>query len=125
MKKQNRFTEVCLLDICLPDYFSGYQYPVIAIPVYKGMTNHDVLSEIKSEINSTYDYLTNENNGFTPSELKLFEQYGRSLKKLPKEKILDDSFFPEGDEYEDYDLSFIYLSLCKPVQRYGMTFLNE
>lgn len=126
-KKEKRFTEVCLLDICTSDYFSGYFMPVLAIPIYKGMTNKDLAKEIPSEINAVYEYLCNEDMDrlFTEDELKLFYRYANKLKREKTYKIMNDSYFPEDEENEDFETAYIYLSLCKPVNRYGMNFLNE
>jgi len=119
--KKSKFTEVCILDICLSDYFSGYHLPVLAIPVYHGMTNKDIADEIKNEINSCYDYLC---ESFKDADLNLFDMYIDKLMLNPdKENFLD---LEIQDEEEDFGESvYMYLSLCKPVTRYGMTFLNE
>lgn len=117
--KTNRFTEVCQLDVCTSDYFSGYKYPVIAVPLYNGMTNKDLAEQIKSEINATFEYLCNDYSdwSFTEKEMKIFDRFCNKLKRTKKYVIIDN--------LEDCESVYMYLSLCKPVTRYGMTFLNE
>src|ERR1035437_7348926 len=83
-----RFTEVCQLDTCLSDYFTGYHMPVIAIPVYNGITNHDIANDIQGEINASWEYLCNEEHGFTEEEMKLFDTFCTELKSKPEEIII-------------------------------------
>ena len=120
--KTNRFTEVCQLDVCTSDYFSGYKYPVIAIPLYNGMTAIELSDAIQSEINATFEYLCNDysENAFTEDELKIFNEYCEDLKKQRDAIVYHNSI----EESEDCESVYMYLSLCKPVKRYGMTFLN-
>lgn len=125
MKTQPRFTEVCLLDICLPDYFSGYSYPVIAIPVHEGMTNSEVSEEIQSEINATWDYLTSDGHGFTEDEIKLFDQYCEDLKNTQDPVVIFSPGNIKDNDNDMHDSVYMYFSLCKPVHKYGMTFLND
>jgi len=54
MKTKKQFV---LLDYCLPDYFTGYHRPVMAIPVYSTMTHKDVADAISEELNYYFDSL--------------------------------------------------------------------
>lgn len=122
MKKQ--FTEVCHLDTCLPDYFSGYSFPVIAIPAFNGMTRGDLADEIESEISATWDYLVGEDDRqFSESDMQLFETFCKELRDSNPDEIIYSN--PEESEEFDSDTCYIYLSLCSPVTVYGLTFLNE
>jgi hypothetical protein len=122
--KTKRFTEVCQLDTCLPDYFTGYHMPVVAIPVYNGMTNKDIAEAIQSEINSSWEYLQNDDHGFTEKEMKLFDTFCNKLKR-EKTRIIVKGFEEPEDDDQEIESPYMYLSLCKPVHKYGMTFLNE
>ena len=125
MKTEKRFTEVAILDICLPDFFSGYSWPVVQPVVYPGMTNSELCQAIKEEINLTYEYLTNDHNGYTEDELDMFVKFADDLKK-EKQPVID---LPANEcECEDEcfcDSVYLFLGLCKPVYKYGMQFLNE
>jgi len=127
MKKQKRFTEVAILDICLPDFFTGYSYPVLSVPVYPGMKNKELSEAIKDEINCIYDCLVNESpDSYTANEIKLFDRFAEKIKD-ESEPLID---IPENEcECDDDDCycdsAYLFLGLCKPVRRYGMTFLNE
>ena len=118
--EKRRFTQVCVLDTCLPDFFSGYTYPVIAVPMRDGMTKNEFAEAIKSEVNQTYDYLCNQ-YAFTEDEVKMFDEYADSLLKEENEVI----FTNEDEDEDDLDPVYTYISLCKPVYKYGMMFLNE
>lgn len=120
-KKQNRFTEVAVLDICYSDYFTGYSFPVLALPVSNQTTFNDLADEIESEINANYEYLVNESeNSFTDEEIKLFDAYVIKLRETGN-KLVDETLEDVG---EDEEGATMFLSLCKPVTRYGMNFLN-
>ncbi len=114
-----------LLDVCYPDYFSGYHRPVIAVPVYNNMTHSDLASGIESELNSVYDYLTNPNNGFTKTEILIIEEYIEDLKTNPvylaSEWFIGEEF--EEDE-EDLEFPYAYLSIARIRYAHGMRFLN-
>lgn len=112
MAQKRKFTEVCNLDVCPSDYFSGYQFPVIAVPVYKNMTNKEVADSIQSEINSTYDYLR---ESFSKKDIKLFEKYCEELLTKPENENF--SYLEEVDEEENdfYESCYLYISLCCPV----------
>ena len=119
---QERFNQVCLLDVCMSDYFSGYSYPVCAVPVFNGMTTHDLADGIQSEINGSYDmFVSEDGNAFTEAEMDLFDTYCADLKAKPATEFIGANTYEES---EDSETAYAYLSLCKPVTRYGMTFLN-
>lgn len=129
-EKDPRFTEVAQLDICLPDYFSGYHFPVLSIPTFRYMTLHDVADGITSEINGSFDYLVNEgqkDRTYTKDEIKLFEEFAKKLKEGPADPITGLSFCDCEEEDPDCECetAYIYFGLCKPVTKYGLTFLNE
>ena len=118
MKTKKRFTEVCILDTCLPDYFSGYCYPVIAVPMFHNMCKDEFAEELKNQVNYDYEHL---NSVFTEEEIKLFNDYAEKLLKENNEVIYTD--FDESDDF--CESVYTYVSLCKPVFKYGMQFLNE
>ena len=126
MKTEKRFTEVAILDICTPDYFSGYHYPVLQVEIYPGMTNKNLAYQINQAINYDYEYLVNDyGQSYTDEEIKLFEKFAKEVKNNP-EQVID---LPENEcDCEDdcfCDSVYLFLGLCKPVTRYGMQFLNE
>ena len=122
MAQKRKFTEVCILDICTSDYFIGYQFPVIAVPVYKNMTNKEVAYFIQLEIDLTYDYLR---ESFSKKDIELFDKYCEELLTKPENENF--SYLEELDEEENdlYESCYLYISLCCPVFSYGMKFLNE
>ena len=118
MKTKKRYTSVCILDVCFPDYFTGYHLPVIAIPVNNQMTNKDLSEKIKNKIKYSYDYLIDT---FTEEEINVFFIYCNKLKRMKKTIM-----FPDFEESEDFeDSAYLYISLCKPVFKYGINFLNS
>ena len=126
MKTENRFTEVAILDICTPDYFSGYSYPVLQVEVYSGMTNKNLAYQINQAIDCDYEYLVNDyGQSYTEDEIKLFEKFADEVKNNPDQVIN----LPKSEcEFEDEcfcDSVYLFLGLCKPVRKYGMQFLNE
>jgi len=123
MKNETRFTEVCHLDTCLSDFFSGYSFPVLAIGVYgANKTCEELASDIEIEINMTYEYLTNE---FNEDDMQVFTDFCEELRETPNKKVLNHDLEVSEDEDEDTECVYMYFSLCKPVNRYGITFLNE
>lgn len=108
--------KLALLDICLPDYFTGYHLPVCAIPLSGTMTNKDIADGINYEINSAWEYIFAEH---TEHE-QYYNEYIAELLKRP-----DDIFYKEIEEInEDDDCAYAYFSVINPVTRYGITFLN-
>ena len=43
------------LDYCYPDYFAGHPGPVLAVPVWAGMTKQDLVDAIRDEYWATDD----------------------------------------------------------------------
>ena len=122
MKKENRFTEVCMLDVCFSDYFTGYHMPVVAVPVYETMTAQQLSEAIQDEINATWEYLCDEDNKeytYTEEEMEIFDAYCEELAK-DGDAVAIDSIQVEEDE----ECAYAYFALCSPVKRYGITFLN-
>lgn len=115
--------EFALLDTCYPDYFTGYHRPVLAIPVFNHMTFDEVAESLEYELNSSWEYLTNESNGFSKTEILIIEEYIQELLKTPYEFFIGQNEFEEN-EYND-ETAYAYFSIIKPVYKYGMKFLNE
>lgn len=46
----NTYT-IAHVDTCLPDYFRGHHKPVIAVPVWHGMTRQQLIDSLHNEIN--------------------------------------------------------------------------
>ena len=49
--------KLTMLDICLPDYFSGYHKPVLQVPIWKDMTKRELMDAIVTDYNMIWDYL--------------------------------------------------------------------
>ena len=111
MSKREKLTEVCFLGTMLSDYFSGYSFPVIAIPCYNNMTAKDIVNGIKSEINQTWEYLTYGDNAFSKSEMQIFDKYCKELMKDP-DKVMITGIEETEDEGEDTETVYSYFSLC-------------
>lgn len=112
-----------LLDVCYPDYFSGYNRPVIAIPVFNNMVYSEIAKNIKSELNATWEYLTNESNGFSKTEILIIEEYIEKLKKKGME-IFFGNEFEENENDDCFGGPYAYFSICKMVYSNGIRFLN-
>jgi hypothetical protein len=130
---EKRFTETTILDICFPDYFSGYHMPTIAVPVYHNMTYADLAAGIKSEINSTWEMLVCEDESecdgnseyhFTEQEMKLFDAFCDKLMLAPTEVFYTSADGPTDRDEDDSECQYAYISLCKPVFSNGIHFLN-
>ena len=112
-------TELDLLDVCLPDYFTGYHRPVIAVPVHNNMTHAELSEAIKDELNSAWDYLCNEDNGFTKTEVLIIEQYASNLLTDPVYKESEYFIGNELDEDPNEDFAdFIYAYFSITRKRY-------
>ena len=116
--------QAALLDVCLPDYFSGYFRPVIAVPLHDKISNKEVAEEMKDEINAVYDYLTNEDNGYSEEEMALFDAIIDKLAANP-DMVFFDAEDEAEDEDEDIDSVFAYFAIIHPVVQNGIMFLNE
>jgi len=112
-----------LLDFCLPDYFTGYHKPVIAVPVYGIMTQKEIGEEILSELNSIYDFIS---QGYSEEEIDLIEKHAFSLINN------DTGIFKEGidpsygmtDDDEFFEPCYLYFAVCQITYANGLMFLN-
>lgn len=108
--------QVQLLDICFPDYFTGYHLPVLSIPVFGTMTNKDIADAIDSYLDVTWEYINPEDNEEITA---LYDAYIAKLNADP------DAVFCELDEVgEDQECCYAYFSIINPVTVHGITFLN-
>ena len=110
-----------ILDVCYPDYFSGYHRPVISVSVYNNMTFADLAQGIKDEINSIYDYFTTGDNCFTKTEMLIVDEYIKTLEKTSQAIFIDNTL--ENSENDEFCI-YAYLSICKPVYNNGIKFLS-
>jgi hypothetical protein len=103
--------------VCFSDYFSGYPYPVIAIPVYGTLTNLMMASHIKEQVNWDYENL---NYVYSQEDIKLFEEFAEELKQKPNEIFYepDQEYMDMLEEDEDIEPDHIYMGLCKPVTKF-------
>lgn len=111
-----------LLDFCLPDYFSGYPKPVIAIPVYGDMTQGEIGEAMLTEISSIYEHLQ---SGYSEDEIKMFEDYARGLSDTLDH--FEDGINPDYETDTDNDMfepAYLYFAICEMTYSNGMRFLN-
>jgi len=111
-----------LLDFCLPDFFSGYPKPVIAIPVYGKMTQGEIGEAILDEINTTYEYLE---SGYSDDEIKLLEEYAKGLSDTLdhfEDGIIPDYEIDVDDDF--FEPAYLYFAVCEMTYSNGMRFLN-
>lgn len=109
--------QLSLLDYCTPDYFTGYHRPVISIPVFGVMTNKDIAEGIQEELNACWDMFADD---YSKTEMLIVDHFCDQL-LLDPEKV-----FVEEEELEEYDeCNYLYFGICKPVRKYGITFLNS
>jgi len=109
------------LDVCYPDYFTGYHRPVITIPVFNNITCKEVAQSIIDEMNSAWDYYTNEDNGFSKTELLIIDEYVRELKLISYDEFIGEEF--EEEQSEDYSI-YAHFSICRMKYVNGMSFLS-
>jgi len=115
--EKSRFKEVCVLDICFPDYFTGYHLPVLAVSVWHGITNEEVSNGIKEEVSSIYDLLI---ESFNEAEINMFDAYADKIRGESGQVIS----IEQEEEQEEEEQIYMYLSLCNPVYSNGIWFLN-
>ena len=119
METEKKFKEVAVLDVCPPDYFSGYCYAVLAVPLYHGITNKQVSDNIKQAVNNDYDYLSCD---YSDDNITLFEKFAD---KLTENENAFDIEQCECDDNDDCECAtYLYLGLCNPVINSGIMFLN-
>jgi len=106
--------KVALLDVCLPDYFSGYHLPVIAVPVCGTITNGEMADSINEEVDAIgHDF------DFTDDDYKLYDEYVELLRKNAND------IFYQGEFDDDMDDSvYAYFSIINPTYVGGLMFLN-
>jgi hypothetical protein len=116
--------QLALLDVCYPDYFTGYSKPIIAVPFSQSYSNREMSEAIQEEIRCYYDYLFSE-HGYSKTELLLMDHYCEELLKDPDGVFIemDETEQINLDEMEDY--AYLYFGIIKPVFRYGLTWLNS
>ena len=122
-----RFTEVAQLDICYPDYFTGYHMPVLQVPVYNGMTTHNLANDLHDEISNSWEMFVGDGEEvsdrlFTKDEMEIFVKFIDNLLMQPLKIFIKHNTFQNGDD--DLGCCYAYFSLCKPVTKFGMNFLN-
>ena len=118
MKTTTQSKRITLLDFCLPDYFTGYHRPVLAIAVFEPMTGIELAHAMRDEIDCSWDYLTDGPNGYSEEEMKLFDEYASKIEYSTD--VLGSKELGESQEPK-----YLYLGICELVYRYGMWFLNE
>jgi hypothetical protein len=109
MKKQ-----FALLDICYPDYFTGYHRTVIGILIEPNMTNKMLVDAIRLELN----YIETD---YSKTEYLIIEEYLNTLMEDPEQINHPDSSFNLDEDPEIY----AYFSLIKPVYQAGIIFLDR
>ena len=111
---------LALLDCCVPCYFSGYNRPVISIPVFASMTNKETSEAIQNELNASYDYFI---EGYSKTEMLIIDHFCEELLNAPEETFIvcTETVDPENEEDPDY----MYFGIIKPVFRHGLTWLNS
>ena len=120
-------TTIELLDVCLPGYFTGYHRPVIAVPVHNNMTHAELAESIGNELNYSWDYLCNEDNGFSKTEVLIIEEYISQLYSNPV--YLESEYFiaeelDEDPNEEFSDFVYAYFSIARIRYNKGIKFLN-
>ena len=105
--------KLALLDYTTSDYFTGYHLPVIAIPVFRTLTNKEISEELKREFDYTYE-LYEEINQYE----ELLNEYCEDLDKDP------DNVFVECRYIIDEEPIYLYFSIIDPVYNNGIMFLS-
>lgn len=105
-----------LLDFCLPDFFSGYPKPVIAVAVFGNMTAEEVQTAYNEELNNFWECLEYE---YKTDELKLLEDYGKDVSNFHPIEDME-----EVEDMEDIEPAYLYFAVCQMTYSNGMRFLN-
>ena len=114
MKANKQFA---LLDVCYPDYFSGYHRTVIGVNLDPVMNNKDIADSLKLELN----YIDTD---FSKTEYLIVEEFINSLMDEPDAEYWRDDAVNMEDAPEDYQ-TYAYYSLIKPVYAHGLMFLDR
>ncbi len=119
MKKQ-----VVFMEHCVPDFFPGYHRPVVQIVGNKPMTNKEVAEAILDEVNYSYDYLTDANNGYSEEEIRLFDDYAEGLMQTPGELFINVDIDEDAEHDEFCEVPYLYFVIAEPVFVHGIWFMN-
>jgi hypothetical protein len=117
--------KLALLDICHPEYFSGYHLPVFAIPMYDGVTFEDVAKQIETDINVDYTYYITK-DGIKEKDEKLIHQFVNEYKSKGNEVFYKDEnecIVEDQITYDD-DCPYAYFSIVDLKVINGITFLS-
>jgi len=107
--------QFALLDVCYPDYFSGYHRTVLAVSLDPVMTNFDVADRLKLELN----YIETD---YSKTEYLIVEEFISQLMNEPELMFYEDN---EPDiDLESYEV-YAYFSIIKPVYQHGLMFLDR
>jgi hypothetical protein len=114
--------KIQVLDICLPDYFTGYSKTVIQIPIYqKSFSCEDMAHEIENEINMVWEMMEETH---TEDELVVWDNYIDELKKQGSEIFYEDRNYIDTSDDDMAECAYIYFGLTNPTTVNGLTFLN-
>lgn len=112
---------ISLIDVCLPDYFTGYSKAVVSIPVYqKSFTCSEMADMIESEMDSIFELIEESHS---EEEIKIWDNFIVELRNKGDEMYYSDDSFVENEDGED--CAFMYFALVNPVTIHGITFLNQ
>ena len=117
MRTQKEAKRVALLDICYPDYFSGYHKTVLQVGIVPNMqyTNGMIAEELASELFNMWELIDKEDTAY-------YELYLAILRKNPEENFCH----YESEEWQDYDdIPYAFFSVINPVYKYGIMFLDH
>lgn len=114
MKKE----KVAFLCMDMPDYFSGFHYPVCQIPVFGNMTNNDVADAIESELQQVWEYLFYEH----PEHEKLYREYIRELRKKPDAIFVE--YTPEETEDDFFVGPYLFFSVIEEKYNNNIKFIG-
>ena len=120
--KTKTVKQLALLDLCYPDYFTGYHRPVIAVPQFSHViTNGEMADLIDEELNVIWEMIE---EGYTRTERLIIDEFIADLRKD------SDNIYYETDMIDtcedDYDeCPYFYFAIINPIFKYGLTFLNS
>ena len=114
--------KVALLDVCHPEYFTGYHRAVIGVPVYYGMTFQDLAEDIELEMTAIWDFLEDDYN---KEEISLFDSYIQECKDKGAKLFITYPETPEDVNDDDSEMPFAYFAVINLVYRNGLMFLDN